>query len=104
MANQIRLDLSVLIYREDEFWIAHCLETDLVGEGATDQEAMRSLIDISNIQIESALETGNLASIFSPAPPELWQSYAIARQKKSVRPKRKLSSVNRLRIRELAMA
>jgi hypothetical protein len=103
MSDEIRLDFQVLIYREDEFWIAHCLETDLVGEGKTADEAMRTLIDISNVQIQAALDAGDLASIFSPAPPELWRSYAVARERISNRPEQAIKPVNRLSVRELAL-
>jgi hypothetical protein len=103
MSGEIRLDFQVLIYREDEFWIAHCLETDLVGEGNTAPEAIRTLVDIQNVQIQAAIDAGDLASIFSPAPPELWRSYAMGKQRLSKRPKRAIKSVNRLSVRELAL-
>ena len=104
MPDKIRLDFQVLIYPEDDFWIAHCLETDLVGEGDTADEAMQTLIDISNVQIQAAIDAGDLASIFSPAPPDLWRAYAVGKEKQSKRPKRAIKSLNRLSVRELAMA
>ena len=55
MSDNIRIDLRVLMYREDAFWIAHCLETDLVAEGETAAQAMDGLIDITNVQIQAAL-------------------------------------------------
>jgi hypothetical protein len=104
MTGEIRLDFQVLIYREDDFWIAHCLETDLVGEGDTMAQAMRTLVDISNVQIQAAIDAGDLASIFSAAPPDLWRSYALGKQRFSKRPRRAIKPVHRLSIRELALA
>ena len=76
--NRIRLDFSILVYREDAWWIAHCLEMDLPAEGNTPVEAVQNLLDLANLQVSTALDEGNLASIFLPAPPELWRSFATA--------------------------
>lgn len=104
MSDKIRLDFQVLIYREAPFWIAHCLETDLVAEGNTVAEAVDHLMDISNVQIQSALEEGDLASIFSPAPPEIWRLYAVAAEGPSRRPRKAVKQVNRVQFRQLATA
>ena len=102
MSEKIRLDFKILIYREDEWWIAHCLEMDLPAEGETLEKAMHNLVDLFKVQIESALEEGNLDSIFSPAPPELWSMYAIARDKSFKQ--RPPKPVNRMEFRELVPA
>lgn len=112
--NVIRLDFQVLIYRvliyrEDDFYIAHCLETDLVAEGGSATEAIENLVDISNVQIEAAVSEGDIKSLFSLAPPELWQMYAISADASSAdaisrMPRRINRSVNRLNIRKLAAA
>lgn len=104
MTETMRLDFQVLMYREDEFWIAHCLETDLVGEGATADEAVRTLVDISNVQVQAAIESGDLASIFSPAPPELWRLFATALDSPSVVKPNGNLPLNRLSVRQLALA
>lgn len=104
MSDKIRLDFRVLIYKEDEFWIAHCLETDLVAEGASMSQAIDSLIDISNVQIEAAIDEGDLASLFTPAPPDIWRMYAIAAEGPSRRPRKAIKQVNKLSVRQLATA
>jgi len=104
MSDKIRLDLRVLMYREDVFWIAHCLETDLVGEGETVAQAMDTLIDISNVQIQAALDEGDLASIFSPAPADVWRMYAVAAEGPSRRPRKAIKEVDKISVRQLATA
>jgi hypothetical protein len=104
MSEKIRLDFRVLIYREEPFWIAHCLETDLVAEGKTVAEAVDSLIAISNVQIKSALEEGDLGSVFSPAPAEVWRMYAVAVERPSRRPRKAVKQVNNIEFRQLATA
>ena len=104
MSDKIRLDFRVLIYREDKFWIAHCLETDLVAEGASVAQAIDSLIDISNVQIQAAMEEADLASLFSPAPAEIWRMYAVAAEGPSRRPRRAIKQLSKLSVRQLATA
>jgi hypothetical protein len=104
MSDKIRLDFRVLIYKEDEFWIAHCLETDLVAEGGTLAQAIDHLVDISNVQIQAAIEEGDLAALFSPAPADVWRMYAVAREGPSRRPRKAVKQVNKLSIRQLATA
>jgi hypothetical protein len=104
MSDRIRLDFRVLIYKEDDFWIAHCLETDLVAEGATMSQALDNLVDISNVQIEAAMDEGDLASLFTPAPADIWRMYAIAAERPSRRPRKAVKQVNKLSVRQLAMA
>jgi hypothetical protein len=105
-ANAVRLDLRILVYPEDSFWIAHCLETDLVAEGSSPKEAIEGLIDISNTQIEALLAEGDLNSLFSPAPPEIWRMFATAddNERASRRPSRAVKPINRISVRQLASA
>ena len=104
MSDKIRLDFQVLIYREAPFWIAHCLETDLVAEGKTVAEAVDNLIAISNVQIQAALDEGDLASVFSPAPAEVWRMYSVATEGPSRRPRKAIKQVNKVQFRQLATA
>ena len=100
----MRLDFSILIYPEDDLWIAHCLEMDLPAEGKSPDDALRNLMDVADLQITSAMEEGNLQSIFSPSPSELWRLYAFASDVKLKRLATKNKAVNRLAVRELVLA
>ena len=102
---RVRLDFQVLVYPEDGLWIAHCLETDLAAEGSNPKSAFSSLIDITNVLVENAIDEGDIPSIFSPAPPELWHMYSIASEPKSPsrRPRRLNSFVQRVSRRQLVL-
>lgn len=104
MSDKIRLDFRVLIYREEPFWIAHCLETDLVAEGKTVSQAVDNLVAISNVQIETSLEEGNLAAVFSPAPPDVWRMYSVAAEGPTRRPRKAVKQVNMMQFRQLVTA
>ncbi len=103
--QEIRIDLSVLVYRDNKAWIAHCLEMDLPAEGRTANAAIKNFMDIAKVQIGSALDEGNLNSIFFSAPAELWRLYALGKDRlQPISDQRKPKQVNRLSVRELAPA
>lgn len=75
----LRLSLRIVFYREDESWIAHCLETDLVGVGETKRQAMTTLWDATALQFEASREWNNPANFFSPAEGRFFEMYARGR-------------------------
>jgi hypothetical protein len=89
---RLRIDLRVILYREDGKWLAHCLELDIVAEGATPQEAIEDIVDLCNLQVRTALEDGDLQSVFRPAPPEIWKMFFMGEEKKSASRLRKAAS------------
>ena len=70
-ASELKLDLRAVVYPEDDLAIAHCLEMDIVAEGNTPREALRNLADLCHLQIATAMEIGDVASVFRAAPPEI---------------------------------
>src|SRR5947209_16980874 len=97
-----RIGLRAIIYQEDGFWLAHCLEMDIVAEGATRQEAMKSLEDLCMLQIRVALEQGDLESIFRAAPPSVWKMYTLGEEKEM--PRKVIKPVDRFEVRELEIS
>jgi hypothetical protein len=73
--DSFSIPLRAVIYREDKWWIAHCLELDLVAEGSTPAKAYRDLVEISLRQIREAMDRGDLESVFRPAPRHVWVMY-----------------------------
>lgn len=57
------------------YYVAHCLELDLIGEGPTPKDALIELIQAIELQIA---ECGNNSEFFFPAPNEIWQQYSRA--------------------------
>jgi hypothetical protein len=107
-ASNLNINLSAIVYREKSDWIAHCLELDIVAEGTSRQDAIQSLISLCDLQIETALEEGDLESIFRPAPPEFWKMFASGKKRTlsekggKSRRARFESPVNRFEAREMA--
>lgn len=73
------IPLRVVFYREDEAWIAHCLEFDLVGDGDTREAALQSLAEAIGLQLEASVEHDNPRNLFRPAPGEFFQMFAELR-------------------------
>ena len=103
--KKINLEFRVLLYPEDGLWIAHGLEMDLPAEGKTPREALKNFIDLANLQIATALDEGNLDSIFSQAPPSLWRLFSQATASRpAILSKLRHDSIERLSVRELVPA
>jgi hypothetical protein len=84
-SKDLQIDLRVVVYREDAFCLAHCLELDIVAEADSPQQAVRDLIDLCNLQIKTAMEASDLTSVFRPAPPEFWKLFYTAKKKKPIK-------------------
>jgi hypothetical protein len=72
----LRTPLRVVFYREGDSWIAHCLEFDLMGDGATQGDALESLSVAIVLQVDASLEFNNLANLFSPADGKYFEMFA----------------------------
>ena len=72
----LRVPLRVLFYKEDGDWIAHCLEFDLLGDGATRGEALSCLTQAIALQVQASLEDQNFGNLFSPADSKYFLMFA----------------------------
>jgi predicted RNase H-like HicB family nuclease len=100
--ERLSIPLSVVTYREGEWSIAHCLQMDLVAEGKTPQEALDNVFDLIDFHVSTALEVGDIESVFRPAPAEIWKMFWLGRPRKVRR--RPPSPIERFEARELALA
>ena len=69
------MTLRVLGYREEDGWVAHCLETDLVGRGKTFAIALKCLKELTEMQGSFATQTNQRSLLDHPAPPNIWQTF-----------------------------
>jgi len=76
--ENLRIDLRAVAFQEGEWWIAHCLELDLAAEGKSSADALRDLLDLVDTQIQTAVDSGRLESVFRPAPPQIWAMFSEA--------------------------
>jgi hypothetical protein len=99
VSPKLRISLRAIVYSEDAWWLAHCLEMDLVAEGDSPQDAMRTLANLIDIQIQTALDEGDLDGVFRPAPAETWRLFFMGQE--ATAPRKPARPVDALEVREL---
>ena len=77
-ASSQSIPLRVLGYEEDGEWLAHCLETDLVGTGSDFEEALAALRELTEMQLSFALFRGQLSLFHKPAPTWVIETFSRA--------------------------
>lgn len=75
----LRIPIHIVCYREDDQWIAHCLQFDICGNGETKHDAFMMLAEAIKIQVEQALEHNNPKNLFSPADGKYFQMFAAGK-------------------------
>ena len=71
----LRIPLRVVFYKDEDQWIAHCLEFDLCGDEDTKEVAVRSLTTAIQIQVEDSLAHNNPKNLFTPADGEVFEKF-----------------------------
>lgn len=95
--------LRAAIYKEENMWLAHCLELDIVAEGKTPHKAFDDLAELCALQIRVALEEGDVRSVFRPAPPEIMQMYFFGKHVKQLRARKAQIPTQEFEAREIAL-
>ncbi len=72
--------VSVLGYTEDDCWVAHALEMDVIGVGDTWTAALSELKENVRAQVSFAVYRGDESLIFHPAPPRLFKRFKQVRE------------------------
>ncbi len=72
----LRIPLKAVLYKEEGAWIAHCLEFDLVGDGDSKEEALRSLSEAITVQVVASIKYNNPANLFKPAEGRYFRMFA----------------------------
>jgi hypothetical protein len=75
VTREENFSFKVLIRKETDAWVAHCLELNLVAEADTMEQVESDIIDIIAAHVRYALENDNLSYMFHPAPPDVWKDF-----------------------------
>ena len=75
----LRTQLRIVFYRDEDQWVAHCLEFDTIGHGETKSKALDMLFQACMIQITESFASGNMKNLFTPADPEFFAMFAAGR-------------------------
>lgn len=100
--ERLSIPLSGVAYADGDLWIAHCLQLDVAAEGKTAEEAIDNVIELIGFHVQTAMEVGDIQSIFRPAPPEIWKMFWLA-EDRPVR-RRPPTPIEKFEARELVLA
>ena len=100
--TRFNIELRAVVYREGDWWLAHCLELDIVSEGKTAVAALSDVMDLCRLQVETAINDGDLESVFRAAPPRIWARFARATDMPP--PRKPAKPVSRFEAKQLALA
>lgn len=75
MGKKADFRLDILIRKEEDYYLAHCLQFDLVVTADTLRDVKKDIIDLIRSHIEYSYKYDNLDHLFSPAPKEVWAKY-----------------------------
>src|SRR5947208_10492520 len=78
-SEKFRLNLRAVFYRDGAFWVAHCLEMDVMGHAKTQNQALSKMIEAVSLQIISSIESGNHSNIFMPADARFFEMYSVGK-------------------------
>ncbi len=74
-ATDKEVAFNILFYTEDGCAVAHCLELDIVAAADTLETAKKDIIGLICAQIDYAFSQDNIANLYHPAPPDVWQRF-----------------------------
>jgi hypothetical protein len=77
--KSFRIPLKAVLYKEDDVWLAHCLEFDLIGDGASPAAAVKSLNKAIGAQIKASVKHKCLQNLFVSADPKFWEMFATGK-------------------------
>lgn len=78
--------LRILVFREDEMFIAQCLEFDICAQGVTFDEAIRRMDALLEVERQGTLETsGSEYGGLDSAPPHFHKMWDDADRRDAIR-------------------
>ena len=81
MKTDTSMIFNVLVKKDVDLFIAHCLELDIVATAKDVDKATEEILGLIRAQVGYAFAHNNLAYLYRPAPPETWEEfYACKKQ------------------------
>lgn len=75
-----RFSFRILIKKEDDLWVAHCLELDLVANAPSEKQVQEDIVNVIVAQVRYCLIHDNMDYLFRRAPQEVWDEYNTCEQ------------------------
>lgn len=65
----------ILVKKEGDLWVAHCLELDLVAAALTEKQVEEDIAAIIIEQVRYCIVNDNMEHLFKNAPREVWDEF-----------------------------
>lgn len=75
MGKKAEFRLDILIKKEEDYYLAHCLQFDIVITADTLKDVRHDMINLCKAHIDYSYKNDNMEFLFSPAPKEVWSEY-----------------------------
>lgn len=82
---EMSITVNVLIKKEGDYFLAHCLELDIVATADSAEKVEKEIIDLIDAQIDYAFAHGNLENLYRPAPLEVWKEFDRCKEAKEMK-------------------
>lgn len=79
-ATATSMIFNVLIKKDGNLYIAHCLELDIVATSEDERKMKTDILDLIKAQVDYAFSHDNLGNLYHPAPPEVWQEFYACKE------------------------
>ncbi len=88
--------LHILLTKEDDLFVARCLDFTVSSHGKNEKEALKALAESIKEYTITAIETNTIDNIFDPAHSKFWRAYneLEAKQSKRILKKSLMKSLN----------
>lgn len=92
----IAMTVNVLIKKEEDTFIAHCLELDIVATANTSVKVEKDIVSLINAQVSYAFSNNNLDNLFHSAPQSVWKEFFMCKEQIGKRHKLKHPDTDKL--------
>jgi hypothetical protein len=80
MKTDASMIFNVLIKKDVDLYVAHCLELGIVAASKDLKEAKADVIALIIAQVDYAFSHDNLNHLYCPAPSEVWQEFYACKE------------------------
>jgi len=75
MKTDTSMVFNVLVKKDVDLYVAHCLELDIVTTSKNFEQVKSDIVELIKAQINYAFSNDNLDYLYHPAPSEVWQEF-----------------------------
>jgi hypothetical protein len=91
MGKDWSFKFRILVKKEQDLWVAHCLELDLVAAALTEKQLEEDIAAVIIEQVRYCIVNDNMEHLFKNAPKEVWDEFSAC--ERHMKPKHRVVKV-----------